>query len=382
MTATLDILERLVGFDTVSARSNLGMVAYLSDFLQSRGFAVHRIADETGTKAGLFARIGPPGAGVLLSGHTDVVPVEGQDWTRDPFRLTRDGARVYGRGTTDMKGFLASALAMADRAARRELSEPLKLALSYDEEVGCIGMKHMIGALDRTIGLPRACIVGEPTEMQVAIGHKGKAALKAIFRGQNGHSALAPRFVNALHLAGDFMAALRGLQDEIAETGARDAAYDIPYSTLHIGALSGGRALNMVPERAEMLFEFRHLAADRAEDLMARIEAAAEAVAQSYQPRFAGAAIDITCTNAYPGLDTPPDAEVVGWAQAMAGGTAMTKVPFGTEAGLFAGLGIPVVVCGPGCMETDGHMPDESIALDQLATCDAMMDRILAEVST
>ncbi|MEX0303703.1 MAG: M20/M25/M40 family metallo-hydrolase, partial [Leisingera sp.] len=201
MTATLDILERLTGFDTVSRNSNLELAAYAEAFLAERGFTVTRLPSPDGSKTGLYAEKGPAGQGILLSAHTDVVPVDGQAWTRDPFRLTREGSRVYGRGTTDMKGYAASALALAGRAAQADLKEPLKIALSYDEEVGCVGIQEMLERLAPLIGRPRACFVGEPTGMEVAIGHKGKAALRAVCHGQSGHSALAPYFTNALHLA-------------------------------------------------------------------------------------------------------------------------------------------------------------------------------------
>ncbi len=370
---TLEILDRLIGFDTVSARPNLGIIDYIQSFLAARGFEVHRVASPDGAKAGLFAALGPPGRGVLLSGHTDVVPIEGQDWSRDPFRLTRDAGRLYGRGTTDMKGYLAAMLALADRASRAELKEPLKLAFSYDEEVGCVGIQQMIGHLAQTIGLPRACLVGEPTEMQVAIGHKGKAALRGVFHGVAGHSALAPKLTNALHLAGDFMAELRGIQADFARQGTRDAAYDIPYSTVHIGTLSGGTALNIVPDRAEMTFEYRHLAADAPDAIMTQITEAAARVAARHGP----GRIEIDRYNSYPGLDVSQNSAIVRLAQKLSTLPGTTKVAFGTEAGVFVQQGIPTVVCGPGSMAGQGHKADEYITETQLAACDAMMDRLL-----
>lgn len=378
---TVEHLARLVGFDTVSARPNLEMIGFIEDALRKLGFRVMRLPEKRGEKAGLYAEIGPQGRGVLLSGHTDVVPVEGQDWTCPPFRLTREGDRVYGRGTTDMKGFLAAMLSAAEEAARRDLKEPLKLVFSYDEEVGCVGIQQMADALAPLLGRPRACIVGEPTGMQVAIGHKGKAAWRAVCRGQAGHSALAPDFVNALHLACDFVAELRALQDWLRAHGARDAGYDIPYSTVHVGRMAGGIALNMVPERAELAFEFRHLAAEPAERLAAAISEAAEAVAARYRDGFAGAAVELERVTAYPGLDMAEGEEAVALARAWAGSDPVTKVAFGTEAGVFAGLGIPTVVCGPGVMAAQGHKPDEYVGLDQLAACDRMLGRVLDHLS-
>ncbi len=378
MTATLDILERLIGFDTVSRNSNLELAAYAEAFLMERGFAVMRLPSPDGSKTGIYAEKGPAGQGVLLSAHTDVVPVDGQDWTRDPFRLTRDGDRVYGRGTTDMKGYVASVLALADRAAKADLKEPLKIVLSYDEEVGCVGIQEMLERLAPLIGRPRACFVGEPTEMEVATGHKGKAALRAVCHGQSGHSALAPYFTNALHLAGDFLTELRALQEDFAANGAQDDAYDVPFTTVHAGKMSGGTALNIVPDRAELTFEYRHLAADRAEDILVRIQAAAERVSKRYP---AQARVEVEQYNAYPGLDVPANSPIIPISRKLAQSKGTTKVAFGTEAGFFDQLGVPTVVCGPGSMAGQGHKSDEYLELSQLAGCDAMMGRILDDLT-
>lgn len=375
MTLTQEILDRLVGFDTVSARSNLEMVDYVEAFLSARGFRVTRLADPDMPKAGLCAQIGPGGAGVLLSGHSDVVPA-GQGWTRDPFRLSREGGRLYGRGTTDMKGFVAAMLSAADRAARLPLAEPLKLVLSYDEEVGCTGIARMMDRLAPLLGSPRAAIVGEPTGMQVATGHKGKRAFRAVVTGEAGHSSLAPLYANAIQVAADFVWELRSLQDDLAKTGARDDGYDIPYSTVHVGTISGGSALNIVPDRAELSLEFRHLAADDPDHLRARIDAAA---ARAVEAHGAPAGITIEQVAGYPGLATDETAEVVRMVEDLAG-QGRTKVAYGTEAGFFAARGIPTVVCGPGSMEGQGHKADEYIGENQLAACDAMLDRLLAQM--
>ena len=378
---TVEHLERLVGFDSVSANSNLGIAGFIEYYLHDLGFRVTRFPDVTGQKVGLYAEIGPNEGGVLLSGHTDVVPVEGQEWTRDPFRLSREEGRLYGRGTTDMKGYLASMLNLADAAARRELREPLKLVFSYDEEIGCVGIQQMADALAPRLGNPRACIVGEPTGMRVATGHKGKSAWRALCHGQAGHSALAPNLVNALHLAGDFMAELRGIQRWLYENGARDPAYDIDYSTIHVGMMSGGTALNMVPERSELNFECRYLAADSADDIGAMIQDAAARVAEPCRPAFPGAAIELEPLNAYPGLDVPEDAEIISFAQDLAQTDQAIKVAFGTEAGVFDQLGLPTLVCGPGDMAGQGHKADEFIEISQLEACDRMMGRVLDRIS-
>ena len=374
---TLHYLARLVGFATVTDGPNLAVTEYLQATLAEFGFDVHRISDQSGERAGLFASLGPAGAGgVLLSAHTDVVPVTGQNWSSDPFKLRRDGGQVYGRGTTDMLGFVACMLSAAEQAATKPPARPLKIALSWDEEIGCAGIREMIGHLEPSIGLPDYCIVGEPTLMRVATGHKGKAALRAVCTGTGGHSAHAPEFLNALHLATDFVAALRSLQDDLATNGKKETGYQPPYSTIHVGKMTGGVALNIVPDKAVIDFEVRHLAADDPQMLLSRIQKAAANVAGRYKSKFPTANIQINERNAYPGLDTPASADVVRTATGLAG-TETTKVAYGTEAGYFSDhLKIPTVVCGPGNMD-QGHKPDEFIEISQLEACDAMLTRLL-----
>jgi len=378
MTQTIELLTKLIAFNTINANSNLQMIAYLREYLETRGFTVHQIDDPIEKKAGLFATIGPTdSAGVLLSGHTDVVPTDGQEWTKDPFSLTKDGERLYGRGTTDMKGFVASMLTAADLASKSTLTRPLKLSFSYDEEIGCVGIKHMIDHLANTIGLPEFAIVGEPTSMKIAIGHKGKAAIRAICKGQDGHSALAPKFVNALHIATDFVTALRHLQNEIAECGARDDAYSVPFSTIHVGKLNAGTALNMVPAIATVDFEYRHLATDKGSEIMQLITQAAQQVEAEYKPHFPAAAIELKQLNSYPGLETATNHRVIEQVAKLSQSGDTTKVGFGTEAGYFNNLEVPTVVCGPGSMQGQGHQPDEFIEIRELAKCDDMMKRLV-----
>lgn len=376
---TLKLLERLVAFPSVSAESNLPIIDFIESYLSDLGFKVERVVDGGGQKAGLLARIGPEvDGGVVLSAHTDVVPVAGQVWTREPFRLTREGDRVFGRGTTDMKGFLASALAGAARAARADLKRPYLLSLSYDEEVGCVGIRSMIDRVIPVLGRPAFCIVGEPTSMQVATGHKGKGAYLATCRGVAGHSAMAPQFLNALHLAADFIGVLRAEQAWLLAFGAKDEAYDVASSTVHAGKMSGGIALNIVPDIATIAFEIRHLTAEPIGTILDRIRTAADAVVEACG--HPAAAIEIAETNLYPGLDTPVDADAVRIVSGLAGGSKTTKVAYGTEAGYFASLGIPTVVCGPGDM-AQGHQPDEFIGVTELEACDAMIDRLIAELA-
>ncbi len=370
---SLEVLDRLVGFETVSAQSNLALIDFVQNFLTERGFRVARLEDPDAPKAGLYAEIGPPGPGLILSAHSDVVPVTGQHWTRPPFKLTADGDFLYGRGTTDMKGFVAEMLAAADRASRLPLTEPLKLVLSYDEEVGCRGIARMWDRLVPLMGKPRMALIGEPTIMGVVLGHKGKRAYRARIRGEAGHSALAPRFASALHAATDFVAELRAEQVRLEASGQRDDAYDIPYATVHVGLLESGTSLNIVPDHAEILFEFRHLAEDDPDALEQRIKAAAEGICRRLGDRVT---IEIERTSAYPSLAT----DLTSFAALTvkrAVGTPFGKVAFGTEAGFFARAGIPSVVCGPGSMEAQGHRPDEYVSRLQLNQCEIMLSQLL-----
>jgi acetylornithine deacetylase len=375
---TADILARLIGFDTTSSKPNRALMDWVQDLLAGAGIAAQIIPDASGGKANLYATIGPQDRpGVMLSGHTDVVPVDGQVWTRPPFVMTQAEGRLYGRGTTDMKGFVASALAAALVAARRPLATPLHLALSHDEEVGCLGVASLIDLLAQAPCRPAMCIVGEPTGMQVATGHKGKIALRATCTGREGHSALAPMALNALHLGADFLGVVRRLQDEVADTGLRDGDYDVPYTTLHVGKMQGGVQVNIVPNSCTLDFEIRNLAGDDPQALIDRLRAEADRITAPLTAAFPEAAITIDRLWDYPGLGTPTSAPVVRFVKSLTGANGTMKVAFGTEGGLFsARLGIPTVICGPGSM-AQGHKPDEWVSVEQLARCDAMLAALL-----
>jgi acetylornithine deacetylase len=376
---TLDILERLIAFPTLSRTSNRALIDFVQGLLHGAGVETMLVESADGTRANLFATIGPRDrGGVVLSGHTDVVPVEGQAWSRDPFRLSIGGGRAYGRGTADMKGFVAAAVAVALRAAGRDLQTPLHLAFSYDEEIGCVGVRGLLEELAGRTPRPVACIVGEPTGMRIATGHKGKIALRACCIGHAAHSALAPTALNALHLGADFLGVLRREQQWLAESGARDAAYDVPFSTIHAGRMSGGQALNIVPNRCDIDFEIRNVAADDPAAILARIFEGAETIVAPLRSGFPKAAIAIEEVNAYPGLDTGEDADIVRLLRrVLEDNGPVCKVAFGTEAGLFdSRLGVPAVVCGPGHMD-QGHKPDEYIETGQLAACDRMLERLV-----
>ncbi len=273
-----------------------------------------------------------------------------------------------------MKGFLAAALALAEQAGKDPPAAPLTFVISYDEEVGCVGIRQMMPALEPLLGRPRGVIVGEPTSMQVATGHKGKVALDVTCHGQSGHSALAPEFVNAIHVAATFVTGMRALQNRLAQ-GPKDSAYSIPYSTVHVGRIEGGRALNIVPDLARIAMEFRHLASQPASEIVDMIRSQGRQAGAAFGD---SAAVRIEETNAYFGLEVAQDDPLVLWALDLVGRSRTTKVAFGTEAGFFDQLGLSTVVIGPGNMATDGHKPDEGLALSELAACDAMMTRLLA----
>jgi acetylornithine deacetylase len=375
------ILARLLAFDTVSSNANRALIDYVQALLAEHGIASVLMPDASGQKANLYATVGPDGpGGVMLSGHTDVVPVEGQAWTVPPFALTERDGRIFGRGAADMKGFVACAIAAMIEAGKRPLRVPLHLALSYDEEIGCMGVRSLIDVLAAAPYRPRFCIVGEPTAMQVATGHKGKIALRATFTGREGHSALAPMALNALHLAADFVGMVRELQAEVAANGLRDGDYDVPYTTLHVGKLSGGVQVNIVPNHAVADFEIRSLAGEDTEGLISTLRDRAEAMLAPLHAKFPEAAIRIERQWDYPGLGTPTDAEVVRFVKSLTGANGTIKVAFGTEGGLFdARLGIPTVICGPGSM-AQGHKPDEFVSLEQLARCQAMLAALVARL--
>ena len=375
---TADILSRLIAFDTVSRNPNMALMDYVTELLAGVGVTARLIPNAEGTKANLLATIGPEDrGGVMLSGHTDVVPVEGQDWTNPPFELTVADGRYYGRGTTDMKGFVAAALAAGLKAAGRDLASPLHLAFSYDEEIGCQGVRSMIDLLRDAPVRPAMCIVGEPTSLSVATGHKGKVALRARCTGREGHSALAPLAMNALHLGCDLVGVLRDVQAELRDSGAQDGDYDVSYTTVHAARMAGGVALNIVPNLCDVDFEIRNVAQDDPQAILSDIRTRADAIVAAVKDHAPEAAIAFEVNFSYPGLDTSRTADVVQFVQSLTGVNSTNKVAFGTEGGLFSQeLDIPTVVCGPGSM-MQGHKPDEYVEISQIERCDAMLDVLL-----
>jgi acetylornithine deacetylase len=366
------LLERLIGFATVSRESNLELIAFMAQYLAEFGVDSELFYNDARTKANLFATIGPRDrGGIVLSGHTDVVPVDGQAWTRDPFRLVEQDGRLYGRGTADMKGFIACVLAAVPRFLAQDLKTPVHLAFSYDEEVGCLGVRSMLAELEKRPHRPRLCLIGEPTELKPVLGHKGKLAMRCQVKGAACHSAYAPYGVNAIQYAARLISRLEAIGEDLARPELHDSRFDPPFSTVQTGVIKGGRALNIVPAECEFDFEVRALPGFDAQQVADELETYAQSELhpkmQAVQP---DAAIRFQPLSAYPGLATP---RLLAF---LSGSEAFGTVAFGTEGGLFDRAGIPTVVCGPGSMD-QGHKPDEYVSVEQLAGCDAMLDRLL-----
>jgi acetylornithine deacetylase len=379
---TIDWLRRLVGFDTTSRNSNLPLIAEVEAYLDAIGVAHERVADASGQKSNLFATIGPADRpGIVLSGHTDVVPVDGQDWTTDPFTLDRRDGRLYGRGACDMKGFIAVCLALAPEMKAADLKIPIHFAFSYDEEVGCVGVRDLLGLLASRPVKPLGCVVGEPTSMQVVIGHKAKRSFSVRLRGVGGHSARAPECVNAVEYGARLVTTASAIGARLAATGPRDALYDIPHSTAHVGCFHGGFALNIVPDEAVMEFEFRALPEDDADALVAEMEQAARDVEGEMRSRDVRSSVEMALKSEIPGLSIDAEAAMVTLAKKLAGRNDHAKVAYGTEAGLFVAMaGIPAIVCGPGSI-AEAHKPDEYVEEAQLALCETFMRRLIAHCS-
>ncbi len=377
---SLEMIRRLIAFPTVSRDSNLELIHYARDYLSGLGADIRLTHDDDRRKANLFATFGSRDEpGVVLSGHTDVVPVEGQAWDSDPFTVVEKAGLLYGRGTSDMKSFIAVALALLPEFLGRGLKTPLHVALTYDEEVGCIGVGRLIGDLARAGIRPRACIVGEPTLMRPVVAHKGKRGYRCRVRG---HSAYAPLGVNAVEYAAEAVAYLKAMARRIRSEGPHDRGFDVPYTTVHTGVMRGGTALNVIPHECSFDFEFRHLPGDDPERLIAEFR---NHLATRLEPEMRAidpdAGFTIEPLSEIPVLDAGPETEIVGLAQELSGHAEIGKVSFGTEGSQFQQAGIPTVVCGPGSIE-QAHKPNEYVSLEQIAQCEAFMRRLMDRMCT
>lgn len=369
--SSVALLFKLIAFDTTSYKSNLDLILYVKDILEQNRIRVELNFNAEKNKANLFASVGPiDQSGILLSGHSDVVPVEGQQWDSPAFEATEKDGNIYGRGTADMKGFLACAIVTMLKASQYQLKRPLHLCMSYDEEIGCIGVRGILDQLASTIVSPLMCIIGEPTMMQLALAHKGKTVFRAKCCGEEGHSALAPKYVNAIHVASKLVESLQNVQNHLREHGAQDQGYDIPYTTVHVGKIAGGTALNIVPNQCIVDYEIRHLAQDHSQDIQEQI---LENIQKDFQLH-----IDVEEVNQYPGLKTSSTIEAVQFIQKLLPAeTSIGNISFGTEGGLFQGaLNCPVLVCGPGDISV-AHKPNEYVALEQLNQCDIFLEKLL-----
>ena len=380
MSRSRQLLQTLVEFDTTSRESNLQLIEFVRDYLAGFGVTSELVYNEERSKANLFASIGPQElAGIVLSGHTDVVPVDGQAWSVPPFELTERDGKLFGRGTADMKGYIACVLALVPELVKADLRRPVHIALSYDEEVGCLGVRSLLKVLEQCPLKPMLCIIGEPTGLKPVLGHKGKLAMRCDVHGEACHSAYAPYGVNAIEHAAELIGELGRIGQRLRDT--RDARFDPPFSTVQTGVMSGGKALNIVPADCRFDFEIRALPSQDPGEVADQLKAYAE---QQVLPRMqavsAQSAIRFTELSAYPGLVTDERSQAAQLIADFSGSQEFGTVAFGTEGGLFDAAGIPTVVCGPGSMD-QGHKPDEFVSVEQLDGCDEMLRRMYLSLS-
>ena len=380
MTA-LDLVRDLIAFDTTSRDSNLKLIDYAQTLLEKAGARCRRSYNEEGDKANLFATIGPEGdGGFVLSGHTDVVPVDGQDWSSDPFKPEIRDSKLYGRGACDMKGFVGTALALAPDIAKAKLKRPIHFALSYDEEVGCVGVKSLLDDLKVQNLKPALAIIGEPTLMSIVGAHKGGAKLVTRCCGREHHSSGPEKGANAVMMAGEFVSLLDNVWDELRADA--DPRFDPPHSTIQATVIQGGTAVNILAKEADVTWEYRCLPDRDPNKIIARVKSRAEAeVLPKYQRRAPEAKFDTVLHAQYPGLVMDEESPAVRLARELTGANRVEAVAYGTEAGHFQSYGIPAVICGPGSID-QAHRPDEYCALSELDACENFLRKVIAKAST
>ena len=378
-----EMIDKLVTFDTTSHLSNLALVEFVENYLASHGVAAQRVTNEDGTKANLFATLGPANAagGIVLSGHTDVVPVEGQDWSSDPFTVVERHGKLFGRGTSDMKSFIAVALAFVPEFLKDGPQIPVHFALSYDEEVGCLGVRPMIDGIIRGMPRPQVVIVGEPSSMKVVNAHKSIQSYSTTVTGLESHSSATDKGVNAVMYAAELIGFLSQMAEEMRRRGDASGRFRPPYTTVNVGPIRGGTALNIIPKTCSFLWEYRALPDLDPEEIITRFNAHVE---ENVLPRMRavhpGAKIETKIRAQAPGL--APDEGSAGETLVLklAQCNAAEAVSYGTEAGLFQLADIPTVVCGPGDI-AQAHKPDEFVELSQIAECERFMRRLADYVS-
>ncbi|OYY90982.1 MAG: acetylornithine deacetylase [Sphingomonas sp. 28-66-16] len=376
------ILERLIAFDTTSRESNLALIVYVEEMLAALGVAAHRVANAEGSKANLYATLGPAVAGgVVLSGHTDVVPVDGQSWTSDPFVLARRGERLYGRGSCDMKGFLALALAAAPDIVRSKPARPVHLAFSYDEEVGCLGAPSMIRELVRDLPPPRAVIVGEPTDMQVVSGHKGISSWVVTVHGHEAHSSLTHLGVSANMVAVRLMQALADLADALESEADRASRFIPPHATLTIGQINGGTAVNILARECRFVFDLRTAPDQSADAIIAPFLALAAHEDAVLKTRFPAAGVTVERRSATPAFAPEQDGAAEAFSRTIAGDNGPARVvSYAAEAGQFQEAGFSTIICGPGSIE-QAHQPNEYLEIAQLHRGASFMTRLVESLA-
>ena len=379
-------LEKLVRLDTTSHKSNMMLIEMVSDYLSSLGIDVHIVESAEGNekKANLYATIGPQElAGAMLSGHTDVVPVTGQDWASDPFTLFKKEGKFYGRGTCDMKGFIASVLSLVPLMLSSPLKRPIHLAFSYDEEVGCLGVQKLVDALEEFPVKPAMAIIGEPSSMNVVIGHKGRMAFKIDVIGASAHSAYTTEGVNALEYGVKLIHKLLDLQNVIQNEGPFDHDFKVPYTTIHCGEMKSGTALNIIPSLCSFSFEIRKLPHHDINPILDEFHDYIKLLDAEMKQTFSCSEIRMSSLPGYPSLMTALDHEIVRFVKSLLNQneTEVEKVSYGTEAGVFSKrLGIPSVVCGPGSI-LQAHKPNEFLSHQQLKACDEFLTRLIQQLS-
>lgn len=379
-TAT-ELLRALVAFDTTSAKSNLALIAFVENYLKGHGIAATRVSSPDGAKADLFATIGPKGdSGIGLSGHSDCVPVEGQRWTSDPFILTERGSKLYGRGSCDMKGFIACALAAVPSFKARALKEPIHIIVSYDEEVGCTGVRPLIARLGKDLPKPRAVIVGEPTGMAVIDAHKRIDAYRTHVTGREAHSSMPELGVNAIAAAAALIGELDRIGGEIAKR-EKDKRFEPPYSTVCVGTIEGGTAHNIVPKTCAFQWQVRSLPSVEPGEVPRGLAAFAETLLPKMRQVTKEAAIDTEGEGSVPAFVAAGGSEAVALALALTGADHTEAVSYTTEAGLFEEASVPAVICGPGNI-AQAHAADEYVTIAQLEACLAFLDGLAARLST
>ena len=392
---SIDWLTRLISFDTVSRHSNLALIEDVRRYCEQLGLTVDLTFNDAKDKANLFVTVAAGGNannsadiinhGLVLSGHTDVVPVDGQEWTSEPFTATIRGDKLYGRGACDMKGFIACALTLLPKAVKLsnagQLRRPLHLALSFDEEVGCLGAPLILADLKARGITPDYCIVGEPTNMTMVVAHKGIAVYRCRVHGKSAHSSLTATGVNAISYASRLIGYVDSLAEELSHRDDNDALFDVPYSTLSVGTIQGGTATNIVPNLCEFTFDYRNLPHMTQDDILAPIQAKVAELSAQMQARAADTGIELMQEESVPAMTDDESSELQALIAALTGDSKRHKVAYATEGGQFTNSGIPTIICGPGSIEK-AHKADEYVELIEIEHCDSFLQRLLESCTT